>query len=154
MLYAIEIVPPLGLVAWSVTATEEMYQPFAPNVPARFNVVTGGELKDLEIRTMDDWAASRFPAMSVAAYSIVFCPLPLWRNVVVYGRHAMPSRRYCTPCTPLPTSVAVWVMLAEPTYDPSGAGVPRTWADVTGFDVSMFALTVRVASLFPAMSVA
>src|SRR6059058_5168955 len=110
MLYAIEIVPPLGLVAWSVTATEEMYQPFAPNVPARFNVV--------------------------------------------YGRHAPPSRRYCTPCTPLPTSVAVRVMFAEPTYDPSGAGVPRTWADVTGFDVSMFALTVRVASLFPAMSVA
>src|SRR5207249_10728204 len=95
-----------GLVAWSVTATEEMYQPFAPNDPARFNVVTGGELKDLEIRTMDDWAASTFPATSVAASSIVCCPLPLRRNVVVYERHAPPSRRYCQPCTPLPPSVA------------------------------------------------
>ena len=58
---------PLGLVAWSVTPTEEMYQPFAPRVPAKFIVVTGGELRDPEIRTTEDLAASTFPATSVAA---------------------------------------------------------------------------------------
>src|SRR5207237_10572530 len=95
MLYAIEIVPPLGLVAWSVTATEEMYQPFAPNVPARINVVTGGELKDLEIGTMDDWAAFTSAATYVPAKSIVCCPLLLWGNVVLSGGHVPPWSRDC-----------------------------------------------------------
>src|SRR2546427_10891081 len=103
MLYAIEIMPPLGLVAWSVTVTGEMYQPFAPKVPAKFNVVTGGGLRGPEMRTMDGLGASTFPAASVAAQSIVCCPLPLRRDGAEEGGPAPVSRGDWRGWTPLPT---------------------------------------------------
>src|SRR2546421_12813465 len=106
MLYAIEIMPPLGLVAWSVTVTGEMYQPFAPKVPAKFNVVTGGGLRDPQMRAMGDWGASTFPAASVAAESIVCSPFPPRGDVAGERRPAPVSGRYLEGCTPLPPAAA------------------------------------------------
>lgn len=106
-------------------------------------------------------AAEVLPALSVARYARVWVPARSTTTGAVYARYGPASIEYSAPATPEPpSSVALTVTLALPTYAPSEFRVPSTVTPVTGGVVSCGAVATTVnrtlfsAATLPALSVA
>src|SRR5256885_8678335 len=148
--YTISETPPSRSEAFSVTDTDEMYQPFAPTVPETEAVVTGAIVL---MRIVVVCVGSTSPAASVAEYSRVYSPSVRTKGPS-YTSHEPLSSRYEICATPLVASEALRESVTFDRYHRLSPNDPCSTAELTGVVVSTRTLTDRSSSLFPARSVA